>query len=62
MRKWMGGGFGRLHGFPLLQLGETGELVLREGRLISETSHAGMIRIGFEGIFSAPLPGAPLFQ
>src|ERR1700741_3417602 len=28
----------------------------------SKASHAGIIRIGFEGIFSAPHRGAPLFQ
>jgi hypothetical protein len=43
--------------FPLRQTWKTGELALAigEGRQTSETSHAGMIRIGFEGIFSAPL-------
>ena len=30
--------------------------------LASKASHAGIIRIGFEGIFSAPHRGAPLFQ
>ena len=28
----------------------------------TKASHAGIIRIGFEGIFSAPHRGAPLFQ
>jgi hypothetical protein len=37
-------------GFPCLQLHETRELTLRieeEGRKAKETSHAGIIRIGF---------------
>jgi len=34
-----------------------------ESMLDSKPSHAGIIRIGFEGIFSAPRQrGAPLFQ
>ena len=31
-------------------------------KLASKASHAGIIRIGFEGIFSAPHRGAPLSQ
>jgi hypothetical protein len=40
---------GLFHRFPLFQLRETGELDLEmeEGRFASETSHAGIIRIGF---------------
>jgi hypothetical protein len=43
---------------------ETGELALRyeEFRFAWETSHAGIIRIGFEGISQPHLCGAPLFQ
>jgi hypothetical protein len=42
-------GRGLFHRFPLFQLCETGEIALEmeEGRFASETSHAGIIRIGF---------------
>jgi len=33
-----------------------------EGRAASKTSHAGIIRIGFEGISQPHFCGAPLFQ
>src|ERR1017187_10848606 len=48
-----------------LKLHETRELTLRfeeEGRLASETSHAGIIRIGFEGISQPHFVEHPCFN
>jgi len=50
---------------PCFELIETRELTLRfeeEGPLASKASHAGIIRIGFEGISQPHPSGAPLFQ
>ena len=57
-------GCSKTHGSLVPTFIETRALNLRieEGRLASKASHAGIIRIGFEGIFSAPPRGAPLFQ
>jgi hypothetical protein len=51
--------------FPCFHPKETGELAPRfekESCFASETSHAGIIRIGFEGIFSAPFVEHPCFN
>ena len=59
-----GGEYQALHKFPLLQQRETGELALRyeEFRFAWETSHAGIIRIGFEGISQPHIVEHPCFN
>ena len=50
---------------PCFELHETKELTLRfeeEGRLAPETSHAGIIRIGFEGISQPHFVEHPCFN
>ena len=50
---------------PCLELNETRELTLRieeEGRLASKASHAGIIRIGFEGISQPHFVEHPCFN
>jgi hypothetical protein len=50
---------------PCFQIDETRELTLRieeEGRSASKTSHAGIIRIGFEGISQPHIVEHPCFN